>query len=65
MIEILQHPWVQLAVFGLGGVLLGLVVERVVVARVHRFAQRTSFRWDDVLVRSLRGLPTIWLGAAP
>jgi small-conductance mechanosensitive channel len=64
MIEFLQLPWVQLIVFGLVGVLLGLVVERVVVVRVHRLALRTSFRWDDLLVKSLRGLPTVWLGAA-
>lgn len=63
MIEFLQLPWTQRIVFGLGGVLLGLVVERVVVVRVHRFAQRTKFRWDDLVVKSLRGLPTVWLGA--
>jgi small-conductance mechanosensitive channel len=64
MIEFIQLPWVQRVTFALGGIVLGLLVERLVVARVHRLAEATRFRWDDLLLKSLRGLPTIWLGTA-
>ena len=64
MVELLQHPWVQRVAFGVGGVALGLLVERLVVARIRHFAEGTRSRWDDLLLRSIRGLPTIWLGAA-
>ncbi len=63
MIELLQLPWVQRLAFGLGGLLLGFLVERLVVARIRHFVESTRSRWDDVLLRSIRGLPTIWLGA--
>lgn len=64
MIEFLELPWVQRLVLGLGGLTLGFLVEYVVVAQVHRFTERTRFKWDDLLLASVKGLPTIWLGAA-
>ena len=60
MTELLQNPWVQRVSYALGGLLLGLVVERLVVARFRRIAATTAFQWDDLLLTSLRGLPTIW-----
>lgn len=64
MIEFLELPWVQRLVFGLGGLTLGYLFEYVVVDYVRRLAERTRFKWDDLLMKSLRGLPTVWLGTA-
>jgi len=64
VIEFLELPWVQRLVFGLGGLTLGLLFEYVAVDRVKRFAERTRFKWDDLLLEALKGLPTVWLGAA-
>ena len=64
MIEFLELPWVQRLVFGLGGLTLGFLFEHVVVTQVRRFAERTRFKWDDLLLQSVHGLPTVWLGAA-
>jgi small-conductance mechanosensitive channel len=64
VIEFLENPWVQRLVFGVGGLTLGYLFEYVVVNYVKRLAERTRVEWDDLLLRSLRGLPTIWLGAA-
>lgn len=63
MIEFLELPWVQRVAFGVGGFVLGRLVELLVVARIRRFAATTRFTWDDLLLKSVRGLPTIWLGA--
>ncbi|MDA0327917.1 MAG: mechanosensitive ion channel family protein [Gemmatimonadetes bacterium] len=63
MPDFVQSPWVQRIAFSLGGLLLGYLVERLVVERAHRLAVISSFKWDDLLVGSLRGLPAIWLGA--
>ena len=63
MTDLLQLPWVQRVLFGAGGLLLGLLVERLVVVRARQFAERTRFKWDDLLVKSLQGLPTVFLGA--
>jgi len=64
MTEFLQSVWVERAAYLVGGVLLGYVVERVVMRRLHKLAKLSRFRWDDLVVVSLRGLPTVWLSAA-
>ena len=63
MVELLQHPWVQRSVFAAGGVALGLLMERVVVRRARKIAERTSFKWDDLIVESIRGVPTVWVSS--
>lgn len=64
MSEFLQEPWVQRAILIVGGVLLGLLSERVLVRRIQRIALRTRYRWDDLIVNALKGLPTLWLSSA-
>jgi small-conductance mechanosensitive channel len=63
MIHFLELPWVRRVLFGAGGLALGLMLEYVVVDRVRKLAERTRFKWDDLLIKSVRGLPTVWLGA--
>lgn len=62
--EIIQSHWVHRAVFVVGGFVLGYLVERVVVSRLHALALETRFTWDDLLVSAIRWLPTVWLSAA-
>lgn len=64
MTEFLQSPWVQRATFALGGILLGYLVERLVMERAHTLAASSRYKWDDLIVASLRRLPTVWLGSA-
>ena len=63
MAEFLQSPWVQRALFAVGGVLLGYLAERLVMERAHHLAASSRFKWDDLLISSLRWLPTVWLGS--
>ena len=62
--EILQSSRVQRAVFVLGGIALGYLMERLVVTRLYKLSVGTRFTWDDLLVESIRWLPTVWLSAA-
>jgi small-conductance mechanosensitive channel len=64
MLDVLQLPWVQRVSYALAGVLVGVLLERLVVARFRRIAESTSSRWDDLVLKALRGLPAIWLGVA-
>jgi len=50
--------------FALGGLLLGLLVERLVISRAKALAARTRLKWDDLIVESARGVPTVLLTSA-
>ncbi len=63
MIELLENLWIQRVGFIVGGLVLGVVVELVVVRRAHKLAERTRFKWDDLIIGSLRGLGPALLGA--
>jgi len=64
MTDFMQSPWVQRIVFVLGGIVLGYLVERLVIGRAHKLAVSSRFKWDDLIVESIRGLPTVWLSSA-
>jgi small-conductance mechanosensitive channel len=38
----------------------GWVFQKLVSVRLRRAAQKTLYKWDDVLVRSLKGLVLVW-----
>ncbi len=64
MSDFLSLLWVQRVGFALGGLILGLLVEKLIVQRVHALAARTQATWDDMLVDSVRGVATVWFSAA-
>ncbi len=50
--------------FIVGGFLLGVIVERVIFHRLKRFARRTSWEGDEIIIGSLKGVAVIWLTLA-
>ena len=63
MTELLENPWFQGVGFVVGGLVVGIVLEFAVIRQAHKLAERTRFKWDDLLVGSLRGVATTWVGA--
>ena len=63
MTELLENLWVQRLGFVVGGLVAGVLLEFVVIRRAHKLAERTRFKWDDLLIGSLRGVATTWTGA--
>ena len=63
MTEILDNLWVQRVGFLVGGLVVGIVLELVVIRRAHKLAERSRFKWDDLLAESIRGVATMWSGA--
>ena len=47
-------------ILAVGGFLVGIVVEKLVLARLKRIATRTKWEWDDLVINSLRWMPTLW-----
>jgi len=64
MIELLELPWVQRLIYVVGGLIVGLIIEYLLVARIRKFAEQTRFTWDDVVLKALKGLPTVWIFCA-
>ena len=64
MTELLDNPWVQRLGFVFGGFVLGVLLEFVIIRRIHKLAEQTRFKWDDMLIGSIRGVGTIWLNVA-
>lgn len=52
--------WLLPAGIVVGCVCAGLVIELIVLARLARFAQRTSWQGDDVIIRALRLKFVLW-----
>ena len=63
MTEFLQNLWVQRVGFVVGGLVFGIVLEFVVIRRAQKLAERSRFKWDDLLIGSIRGVATMWSGA--
>ena len=63
MTEFLENLWVQRVGFVVGGLVVGIVLELVVIRRAHKLAERTRFKWDDLLIGSVRGVGTMLFGA--
>ena len=59
-----ENTWVLQLALVLGGMLVGVLTERIVVAALHGFAKRTESKWDDLLVEAIHGLPLIWFTTA-
>jgi small-conductance mechanosensitive channel len=57
-------PWVLQAGLILGGFLLGVVIELVLVRAFHTLAKRTQSTWDDLLVEGIHRMPVVWGTAA-
>ncbi|MCZ6758410.1 MAG: mechanosensitive ion channel family protein [Bacteroidetes bacterium] len=65
MIDFLtETPWVLQAGIIVGGFLLGILTELVLVRALHRLAKRTKSTWDDLLVEGLHRMPIVWGTAA-
>lgn len=59
-----ETPWVLQVGFILGGFLLGVIVELILVRTLLKLAKLTSPVWDDLLIEGIRRMPIIWGTAA-
>ncbi len=55
--------WWRPAAFVVGGLIIGIIVDRLLVRRLDRAVGGTRNRWDDALVESVRRAPILWATA--
>lgn len=58
--EAWQSPWAVPVAILVVGVFAGLVLQRLIIARLRRAAGRTTWKGDDVIVDSLGYMPFAW-----
>ena len=46
--------------FILGGFVVGVIVEKVVLSRLRRYAKKTSWKGDEIVINALKGAATLW-----
>ncbi|MFO7588223.1 MAG: mechanosensitive ion channel family protein [Gemmatimonadota bacterium] len=56
--------WLIPAALVLAGLLFGVLVERILIARLRRVARRTAWAWDDFLLQALGHAPLLLFTAA-
>jgi hypothetical protein len=44
----------------LGGILIGLFVDRIALGRLRKLVARTRWNGDEIVINALRGMPLMW-----
>jgi small-conductance mechanosensitive channel len=44
----------------IGGFLLGIIFERIILARLRKIATITKWEGDEIIIASLKGMPILW-----
>jgi hypothetical protein len=44
----------------LGGLLIGLFVDRIALSRLRKLVARTRWNGDEIVINALRGMPLLW-----
>jgi small-conductance mechanosensitive channel len=55
-----QAVWITPVALLFGGLLLGLIAEKVVIHYLLKLAQRTPWETDDIVLRAMRHMPLLW-----
>jgi small-conductance mechanosensitive channel len=53
-------PWLPPALFIVGGLVLGIIFEKIVLKKVNKFVAKTDWEVDDFLIQSLKGVTVLF-----
>ncbi len=59
----LENLITPVAIF-IGGIIIGFLVEKVILNKLYKIAQRTKWEGDDIIIASLRGWIIFWFALA-
>ncbi len=60
----LAMKWILPAALMAGGVISGIIIERIVLKKLQQILDSTQWDGLAVIIRAIRGMPVLWLGAA-
>jgi len=52
--------YLYIFLFSLGGAIAGFFVEKFILKKIEKYTLKTKWKYDDIIVLSLRGLIVIW-----
>jgi small-conductance mechanosensitive channel len=50
--------------FIIGGLLIGIIIERIILVKMKKFAERTSWKGDELIITAIRGIGILWFTLA-
>jgi len=53
-------PWLPPTLFILGGLILGIIFEKIILKKINKFVSRTEWEVDDFIVQSLKGVTVLF-----
>jgi len=59
-----RTPWVPQLALVVGGIVVGLLVERFLVRAFRAIAKKTESTWDDLVAQAIHGMPIVWMTLA-
>ena len=59
----LDHLIISMA-FIIGGLLIGIIVEKIILAKLKKIAARTKWEGDEIIISSMHGIAILWFGIA-
>ncbi len=59
----LTHLIVSVA-FIIGGIIVGMIIEKLILVRLRKFAAKTSWEGDEIIIAAIRGAPALCFGIA-
>jgi hypothetical protein len=59
----MRHLFVSLA-FIIGGLIIGIIVEKIILVKLKKFAARTKWEGDELIIAAIRGMAILWCSLA-
>lgn len=59
----MRHLFVSIA-FIIGGLVIGIIVEKIILVKLKKFAARTKWEGDELIIAAIRGMAILWCALA-
>ncbi len=62
--NLVEYKYFMPAVFVVGGLVVGFVLEKILIRRLNRLIQGTRFKFDDFIIRAFKRMGILWFTLA-
>ncbi|MFC1748440.1 mechanosensitive ion channel family protein [Pseudomonadota bacterium] len=58
--ESIIQPYIEPLIFILGGLIIGLIIQKLVISRLRTLSEKTKWKGDDIIIEGLGKAPVLW-----